>query len=76
MVGITWPRAKAYLSALADNQSVNAAAKALGMPRVRLGAEAVRLGLRAYDPVICEDNLVVEDLEAPECQAAPRQCQG
>jgi len=32
--------------ALTDHKSINAAAKALGIPRSRLTAEAIRLGLR------------------------------
>jgi hypothetical protein len=32
--------------ALTDHKSINAAAKALGLPRSRLTAEAIRLGLR------------------------------
>jgi hypothetical protein len=35
--------------------SVNAAAKALGLPRARLGAEAVRLGLRPMPPSVPTD---------------------
>jgi hypothetical protein len=33
-------------AALAEHKSISAAAKALGVPRARLGAESVRLGLR------------------------------
>jgi len=39
-------------AALDTHGSVNAAAKALGVPRARLGAEAVRLGLRPPPPSI------------------------
>lgn len=41
--------------ALDRHGSVNAAAKALGLPRARLGAEAVRLGLRPPPPSIPAD---------------------
>jgi hypothetical protein len=36
----------AIRAAVTEHKSINAAAKALGVPRARLGAEAVRLGLR------------------------------
>lgn len=36
----------AISAALSEHGSINAAAKALGVPRARLGADAVRLGLR------------------------------
>jgi len=42
-------------AALDTHGSVNAAAKALGVPRARLGAEAVRLGLRPPPPSIPPD---------------------
>lgn len=45
-------------AALAEHRSINAAAKALGVPRARLGAETVRLGLRprpAYIPADLAD---------------------
>lgn len=42
-------------AALAEHGSVNAAAQALGVPRARLGAEAVRLGLRPPPPSIPAD---------------------
>jgi hypothetical protein len=41
--------------ALSDHKSINAAAKALGLPRSRLTAEAVRLGLRDRPANIPED---------------------
>jgi hypothetical protein len=41
--------------ALTDHKSINAAAKALGLPRSRLTAEAVRLGLRDPPANIPED---------------------
>lgn len=42
-------------AALTEHGSVNAAAKALGVPRARLGADAVRLGLRPRPPTIPAD---------------------
>jgi hypothetical protein len=41
--------------ALSDHKSINAAAKALGLPRSRLTAEAIRLGLRDRPANIPED---------------------
>jgi hypothetical protein len=41
--------------ALTDHNSINAAAKALGLPRSRLTAEAIRLGLRDRPPNIPDD---------------------
>jgi hypothetical protein len=41
--------------ALTDHKSINAAAKALGLPRSRLTAEAIRLGLRDRPANIPED---------------------
>ncbi len=46
---------EAIRNALDEHGSVNAAAKALGIPRARLGADAVRLGLRARPPSIPAD---------------------
>jgi hypothetical protein len=42
-------------AAMDEHKSVNAAAKALGVSRARLGAEAVRLGLRPRPPSIPAD---------------------
>lgn len=41
--------------AITEHGSVNAAAKALSVPRARLGADAVRLGLRPRPPSIPAD---------------------
>jgi hypothetical protein len=43
--------------ALTDHKSINAAAKALGLPRSRLTAEAIRLGLRD-PPANIPDDLI------------------
>jgi hypothetical protein len=53
-LGVT-PRDETIRQALTDHKSINAAAKALGLPRSRLTAEAVRLGLRERPANIPED---------------------
>lgn len=50
-------------AALDRHGSVNAAAKALGLPRARLGAEAVRLGLRPPPPSIPADITAIYAVE-------------